>query len=102
MRKHVPLAVIVATNAILTVIAMYALQRAHDVFFANEPNPATIIRSAHVAMFWRLAVGAYAAGIVSVIVFTLARRRLARATRVTAALALVVGAIIAAQGALLP
>jgi hypothetical protein len=93
---------VVTVNALLAVVATYAALRAYDVFFKKEPNPATIVWSAHIAMFWRLGVGVYVAGMVSVLVFMLARQNLGLATRLTAALVPIVGAMIALQGALLP
>lgn len=96
------MAVIVALNAILTVVATYALLRGYDVLFKNEPNPATIIWSAKIAMFWRLGIGTYVAGMTAVMTLLFARRNLALATRVTAALVPIVGALIALQGAFLP
>ena len=89
-------------DAILSVVATYAVLRAYDVFFRNEPNPATIVWSAHIAMFWRLGVGLYVAGMTAVLAYMMASKDLPLATRVTAALVPVVGAMIAVQGALLP
>jgi hypothetical protein len=102
MGKHLPIAVVVAVNAVLSVVATYAVLRAYDVLFKKEPNPATIIWSAHIAMFWRLGVGLYIAGMAAVLVYLMARRNLPLATRVTAALVPIVGAVIAIQGAFLP
>ena len=102
VRKHLPLAAIVALNAILSVVATYALLRTYDVFFNREPNPATVIWSAHIAMFWRLGIGTYVGGMAAVMVYLLARPNLATAVRVTAVLVPIVGGMIALQGALLP
>lgn len=102
MRKHLPLLALAAVNALLAIVATYALLRSYDVFFKAEPNPATIVWSAHIAMFWRLGVGVYVAGMVALIVLLAGRRNLALTTRITAALVPAVGALIAIQGALLP
>jgi len=96
------MAALMAINAILTVVATYAGLRAYEAFFKSEPNPALVIWSAHIAMFWRLGIGGYTAGLVTVLVFTLASRSFSLATRVTAVLVPVVGAMIAIQGAFLP
>jgi hypothetical protein len=102
VRKHLPMILVVAANAILAIVATYALQRTYDVLFRSEPNPATIVWSAHIAMFWRLGIGVYVAGPVALMTFMAARRDLARTTRVTAALVPLVGGLIAIQGAFLP
>ena len=102
MRKHLPTAFVVIVSAVLAVIVTYAGLRAYDVAFKDEPDPATVVPSAHVAMFWRLGVGVYVAGIVATLVFLLARGNLAATTRVTVALVPIVGAMIAIQGLFLP
>jgi hypothetical protein len=102
VRKNVEIGAVVAVDALLSVIGTYALLRAYDALFKSEPNPATIVWSAHIAMFWRLAVGSYVAGLVIVLAYPMARWNLALTTRVTAALVPIVGAMIALQGALLP
>jgi hypothetical protein len=102
LRNLRPIVAVVAIDALLSVVATYAILRAYSVFFTREPNPATIVWSAHIAMFWRLGVGVYVAGMVAVMALLLARRNLALAVRVTAVLVPIVGAMIAVQGALLP
>ena len=92
----------VVIDALLSIVATYAILRAYDVFFIREPNPATIVWSAHIAMFWRLGVGVYVAGMVAVMALLLSRRNLALAVGLTATLVPIVGAMIAVQGALLP
>jgi hypothetical protein len=82
--------------------ATYALLRAYEVLFKSEPNPATIVWSPHIAMFWRLAVGAYVAGMVATLSYVSARRDLVRTTRVLCASVFVVGAMIGIQGLLMP
>jgi hypothetical protein len=102
MKNHLPVIVVVAIDAILSVVATYAVLRAYDVLFKSEPNPATVIWSQHIAMFWRLGIGVYVAGMTCLLAYPMARRNLATATRVTAMLVPVVGAMIAIQGAFLP
>jgi hypothetical protein len=88
--------------ALLTVPAAYAILRAFDVLFRNEPDPATIVWSAHIAMFWRLAIGGYAAGMVAPLGFMAARRDPARTMTALSAVAVAVAAMIGAQGLFLP
>ncbi len=104
MSKPPPLdvALVVVVNALLSVVATYAVLRAYDVFFNREPNPATVMWSAHIAMFWRLGIGAYLGGMAAIVSSILARRNIDRAMRFTAALVPIVGALIAFQGAFLP
>jgi hypothetical protein len=102
MRKQLPALVLALVNALLAVVAAYAFLRAYDVLFRSEPNPATIIWSARIAMFWRLGVGVYVAGPAAILAWLAASRNLTLTTRVTAALVPVVGGLIALQGGFLP
>jgi hypothetical protein len=102
VRKHLPLAAVTAVNALLAVVATYAFLRGYDVLFKEEPNPATIVWSAHIAMFWRLGIGLYVAGFAAMTAVVFGRRNFAATLRVTAALVPAVGALIALQGAFLP
>ena len=101
-RRHAPIAAIVAANALLAVVVTYAVLRAYDVLFKSEPNPATVIVSAKIAMFWRLGVGAYVAGMIAFVVYFAARKNLGLTTRVTAHLVTIAFAIVALQGVFLP
>jgi hypothetical protein len=102
MRKQLPSLVAAGVAALLSVPASYAVLRAYDVLFKNEPNPATIVWSAHIAMFWRLAVGGYIAGMVLPLGFVAARKDLARTLRALEVIAVVVAGMIGIQGLLLP
>jgi hypothetical protein len=86
----------------LSVPATYATLRTYEVVFKREPNPALVVWSPHIAMFWRLAVGGYVAGMVAVLAYMAAQRDLARVTRLLSASVLVVGAMIGLQGLLMP
>jgi hypothetical protein len=88
--------------ALLSVPATYAALRAYEVLFKTEPNPARIVWSPHIAMFWRLGVGGYVAGMVGPLVYLAARRDLTRTTRVLCEGVLVVGAMIGLQGVFMP
>jgi hypothetical protein len=87
---------------VLSVPATYAFLRARDALFGHEPNPATVIWSARVAMFWRLGIAAYVAGMIFPLAYFCARRDLARTVRVLYALGFVAAAMIVLQGLLLP
>ncbi|MEO6572594.1 MAG: hypothetical protein ABIP89_02055 [Polyangiaceae bacterium] len=102
VRNHLPLVALTAMNALLAIVATYALLRGYDVCFKSEPNPATIVWSAHIAMFWRLGIGLYVGGFAAMVVVLLGRRNFPRTVQVTAALVPAIGALIAIQGAFLP
>jgi hypothetical protein len=102
MRKQLPALIATAIAALLSVPATYAVLRAYDVLFKREPNPATVIWSAHIAMFWRLGVGCYVAGMVALLAYTAASRDLVRTVRVLYVGVFVVGAMIGVQGLFMP
>jgi hypothetical protein len=102
VRKHLPLVAIAAVNALLAIVATYALLRGYDAAFKAEANPATIVWSAHIAMFWRLGVGLYVGGFAAIMVLVFGQRNLGATVRVTAALVPAIGALIALQGIFLP
>ena len=102
MNKQLPAVILASIDALLAVIATYAVLRGYDVLFRAEANPATVIWSARIAMFWRLGVGVYVAGPAALMAWLAASRNLPLTTRVTAALVPIVGALIAIQGGFLP
>ncbi|HEY2511904.1 MAG TPA: hypothetical protein VGI39_13640 [Polyangiaceae bacterium] len=94
--------VVAALAALVSIPGTYAVQRCIDVLFRSEPNPATVIWSARIAMFWRLGISVYVAGMVAALVMLGARANLARAIR-GVEIALVVAVVaLALQGLLLP
>lgn len=101
-RAHRAPFVVAALAALVSIPATYALQRCIDVLFRSEPNPATVIWSARIAMFWRLGIGVYVAGMVAPMVLLAARSDLARTIR-GVEIALGIAAVaLALQGLLLP
>ena len=58
--------------------------------------------SVHVAMFWRLGMGAYGAGMAALLAFLATRENVARAARVLDVLALAVAALAVVQGLAFP
>jgi hypothetical protein len=97
-----PAATAAAIAVLLTVPATYALLRTYDVLFRSEPNPATVAWSTHIAMFWRLAVATFVAGMVALPAYAAARRNLVRTMGALYVLTLVAAAMIAGQGIALP
>ncbi len=100
--SRTPAIVVAILAAILSIPATYASLRGFDVLFRNEPNPATVIWSAKIAMFWRLGIGTYVAGMVTPLAFLAARADLARSVRAIVVLAVVAAAMIGVQGIFLP
>ncbi|MGO8993042.1 MAG: hypothetical protein ACLQVI_06925 [Polyangiaceae bacterium] len=102
MRTQPPVWIATVVSALLSVPATYAALRAYEVVFKREPNPANIVWTPHIAMFWRLTAAGYVAGMVATLAYVAARRDLARTTRVLCASVFVVGAMIGIQGLLMP
>jgi hypothetical protein len=102
MRARVPALTVAAIAALLTIASSYSLLRGYDALFGREPNPATVIWSAKIAMFWRLAVGSYLAGMIAPGAYFLARRNLKFAVIAVARAAIVIAAGLVAQAIALP
>ena len=103
MRKEVPSLVAAAIAAVLAVPATYAVLRAYDVLVRPpEANPATIVWSAHIAMFWRLNIGAFVAGMVAMGVYPAAKTNLPQTMRVLNVCTVVVAVMIGVQGIFMP
>ncbi len=102
MSKRSPLFALTLVNAVLVIVASYALLRLFDVCFKHEPNPATVIWSAHIAMFWRIGIGTYAAAIASPMIWLFARRDIDRALNVTLHATMFVAVLLGVQGLAFP
>ena len=102
MRNLRPLLAVVAIDALLSIVATYAFLRSYDVLFKSEPNPATIVWSAHIAMFWRLWIGAYMAGMVTPLAYVAARKNLGATVRVLSVAVVVIAGASLVQGLLMP
>lgn len=102
MRERLPALVVALVIALLAIPTSYALLRGHDVLFGSEPNPALVSWSTRIAMFWRLAVGAFLALLVGPLAHALARADLDGALRASFLLLHVAAALLAIQGVFLP
>jgi hypothetical protein len=91
-----------ALTALLAIPTTYALLRARDALFFVEPDPATVAWSAHIAMFWRLAVSFYVGGMAAPLAFIAARADLTRTFRFLSTAVVVVAVLVGAQGIFLP
>jgi hypothetical protein len=101
-KNDLPIAAAALISAVLAVPTTYALLRTYDVLFLSEPDPATVVWSAHIAMFWRLAVSLYVAGMTLPLAILAARADLARTFRFLATAVVAVALLIGLQGAFLP
>ena len=101
-QPHGPALAVAAIAAIVTTCAAYAALRGYDVLAGTEPNPPTVTWSAKIAMFWRLAMGAYVAGMVAPAAYAMARRDEALAAKRVAVVAMVVAAGLTVQALVLP
>ncbi|HEY8075914.1 MAG TPA: hypothetical protein VIF62_17425 [Labilithrix sp.] len=88
--------------SVLSMPATYAILRAYEALLRSEPNPALVVWSPHIAVFWRLGIAVYVAGMVAPLAYVAARRDLRRLSRVLCTAVVVVGAMIGIQGLLLP
>jgi hypothetical protein len=102
VRTQLPVWMATVAAAVLSMPATYATLRAYEVLFKREPNPALVVWSAHIAVFWRVGIAGYVAGMVAAFAYLAARRDLPRFTRFLCTCVFVVGAMIGVQGLLMP
>jgi hypothetical protein len=103
MRKELGPLVATAIAGCLAIPATYALLRSYDVLVrAPEQDPARIVWSAHIAMFWRINIGLYVAGMLAPLVYLAARRDLDRTLRVLEKTLVVCATLAVVQGVLMP
>ena len=88
--------------ACVTAVSLYALLRGAQLLLFREPNPATVIWSAHAGYFWRTPlIVSYSGGMGGIIAWLVAGREPERVARVLAS-GVIVAAAILVQGLLLP
>jgi hypothetical protein len=95
-------AVIAACWGAVVAVGSYAVVRAIQFFLYPDPNPATLVWSAHAGFFWRCWTCAYAGGIASFIAYALVRARPVASLRSLAPAIVIAAAMLAVQTALLP
>ena len=83
-------------------VAAYGVVRGIQFFVYPDPNPATLVWSAHAGFFWRCWTCAYAGALAAFVAFVGARRNLERAARSLVAAVAVAGAVLALQTAVFP
>jgi hypothetical protein len=102
VRTQLPVWIATAVAALLSIPVTYAVARGYEVLFLSEPNPATVVWSPHIALFWRLAIASYVAGLVAPMAYLAARRDIVKTSRVLGTTLLVVGVLAGIQGLLVP
>jgi hypothetical protein len=102
MRKEPPILALALTAGLLAVPATYALLRAWEVLAGHSSGPPIVVWSPDIALFRRLRVGAYVAGMVVPVVYFLAGRASATTARALERAAIVVGALVGMQAIFLP
>ncbi len=101
-RERVVAAGVALAWGMAAAVAAYALVRTVQFFLYPDPNPATLVWSAHAGFFWRCWTCAYAGGIAAFVAFLLVRAHPARALRTLPAAIAVAAAMLAVQTAVLP
>ena len=95
-------AAVAACWGAVVAVAAYAVVRGIQFFVYPDPNPATLVWSAHAGFFWRCWTCAYAGGFAAFVAFLVARGRPEAAARTLAPAIAVAAAMLAAQTAILP
>ncbi len=83
-------------------VAAYGIVRGIQFFLYPDPNPATLVWSAHAGFFWRCWTCGYAGALAAFIAFVVAQRDPDRAARTLVGAVAVAGAIHALQTAVFP
>jgi hypothetical protein len=86
----------------VTAVVLYALLRGVQMVLFREPNPATIIWSAHAGYFWRALIVSYAGGMASLLTWMAAGRSPERVARVLVRGVTIAAVLIFVQGIFLP
>jgi hypothetical protein len=87
---------------LLIAVGAYAAVRAIQFFLYPDPNPATLVWSAHAGYFWRAWTVGYAGGMATFIAFPLVRGDLARSARALVPAVGVATALLALQALFFP
>ncbi len=101
-KSTAPVGIATVLASLVSVPATYALLRAYEVAFRTEPDPARVVWSPHIAVFWRLTVAGYVAGLLAPLVYMGAVADAARVLRGVATAVLVAALLLAVQGLAMP
>jgi hypothetical protein len=95
------LAIAVAWGFVVAV-ALYGIVRVVQFFLFPEPNPATVVWSAHAGYFWRVCIVVYGGGIASFVVHLAGARDPGRVARALVPALGVAAALVTLQGLFVP
>jgi hypothetical protein len=87
---------------LVVAVGAYAIVRGIQFFLYPDPNPATLVWSAHAGFFWRAWTCAYAGGIAAFVAFLFARTRVEGAARALVPAIGLAAALLALQTAVFP
>jgi hypothetical protein len=87
---------------LLIAVAAYAVVRSIQFFVYPDPNPATLVWSAHTGYFWRAWTVGYAGGMATFIAVLLVRADVDRAVRALVPAVCVAAALLSLQAVFLP
>ena len=102
MASRKPALAVAAMAAVLAVPLIYALARIVQDRVSPEPDPALVIWSTRIGMYWRLAIGGYVGAMVAPLAYAWAKRDIDRAARAILVAVPTIAVLIAAQGVLFP
>jgi hypothetical protein len=87
---------------LLIAAGVYSVMRAVQSCFISEPDPATVMWSAHAGFFWRALTAGYAGGMATFVIFIAIRGHEPAAARALVPAVAVAAAVVTLQGLLLP
>ncbi len=87
---------------LLITAGVYSVTRAVQSCFIAEPDPATVMWSAHAGFFWRALTAGYAGGMAVFVIFIAIRGHEPAAARALVPAVVVAAAVVTLQGLLLP
>ena len=87
---------------LVVAVGAYAVVRSIQFFVYPDPNPATLVWSAHAGFFWRCWTCAYAGGIAAFVAYLFTRGSVERSVAALGPAVAVVAGMLALQVALLP
>ncbi len=86
----------------IVAVGAYAVVRFIQFFVYPDPNPATLVWSAHAGFFWRCWTCAYAGGLAAFIAFLVTRPHIERSAAALGPAIAIVAALLALQVAFFP
>lgn len=102
MTSRKPALALAACAFALAIPFVYVIARLIQLRVAPEPDPALVVWSTRIGMYWRLFIGVYGGALVAPMAYAWARRDLDAATRALVVAVPVTALAIALQGAFVP